>query len=341
MSSKVKLVCTISKEALKLIEKKQAKSGPGGVRATTGELLELTRPAVLGVGNGFTSPVSLISSLAGNVQNEIVRRGVNQANSKLDMSLEKMDQINDSVNKLLTKGSWNWVGNTIGLANCGISLVGFYMTLQKIDSIKSQIEQFASEYQRNIMSDKTDKAQVLELELKEDIEILQDRQTYVDERVITQHLHETTVFLKRLISDTLGDAIDKEVAYCLIYRISIIHAQVIRLYSALHYYDRGKTPGSLDQWLEPLDIINGENFRKKLKVFLWYQCPDITMEQKNIVYESSTYSEEYALGNIAYALKMVKTIDKNQYLNLNDYLLNKIQLKEYTEQEKFIAIEMG
>lgn len=40
-------------------------------------------------------------------------------------------------------------------------------------------------------------------------------------------------------------------------------------------------------------------------------------------------------------MKMVKTIDKNQYLNLNDYLLNKIQLKEYTEQEKFIAIEMG
>lgn len=298
MNGEVDLVFTLSKEAMKLVKSGEAVLESGGIRRTTGEFLELAKPAVKsagknavksagknaiknvgknaikGVSGNISSPVTMVSSLAGNVQNAFIQHGVNQANGKLDVSLEKLDQLQTSVDALLKAGSWGWVSSAVGLVNCGISVAGFYMTLQKMDKLSDQLSRFETEYQQNVLSDELEKARRIELSLHEDLAILTEQTSIgMNKRAIVDNLNEATGFLEKIIDKFLNQRIEGQIGCCLIYSLSILYMQVVRAFSARCYYEDGKFPVNYDDWTNIPNIINSDDFKKCMKQFF---CMTIT-----------------------------------------------------------------
>lgn len=77
----VVLAYKISKNAMKLVNAGEAVISSGGVRTTTGKLIELAKPATKLAGNsGVLSPLTCVSSLTNNVQSIFIQKGVNKAN---------------------------------------------------------------------------------------------------------------------------------------------------------------------------------------------------------------------------------------------------------------------
>lgn len=343
-----KLYFSISKKSLRLIKEGTAFLASGGVRDNSGKIIELAKPAVKFAGKSISSPVSLISSVAGNVQAGFIQRSVNQANQKLDLSLDKLDEINDSVNKLLSNSSWNWLGSVVGLANCGISLAGFYVTLEKMDSLEHQINEFTSIYLKNVLTDKLEKTKVFESNIRQDISLLKEYQLReIDERDIVNQMNEVEAFLNRIIMEinTADNTTDKDVLYNIVYRLAIIFAQEIRLFSIIYYYHNGTNHVNFEEWMKVIKLLDSYEFKDKFIKHLLFACTNLAIEQKYVVYESTAYSVEYALGNIAYSQELKEIISEEQYSDfskeINKKIMKKIEESNYVEAENYIAIEVG
>ena len=155
MSGTVKVVCTITKEAYKLIKTHQAVLQSGGVRSMAGQMIEMVRPAVTSTLRAGTSglglgpvgvAVNITSSLANNVQSGIIQHSINVANAKLDVVIQQLSSLANAMQGLQQVQVLSWVNSAFSLANCGISVAGFYMTLNKLGQIQSQLGQFFDLY---------------------------------------------------------------------------------------------------------------------------------------------------------------------------------------------------
>lgn len=343
-----KLYFSISKKSLRLIKEGSAFLASGGVRDNSGKIIELAKPAVKFAGKSIGSPISLVSSVAGNVQSGFIQHGVNQANQKLDVTIGRLDDLDESVNKLLSNSSWNWLGSVVGLANCGISLAGFYVTLEKMDSLEHQINEFSSLYSKNVLTDKLEKTKVFESNIRQDIFLLQKYLLReIDERDIVNQMNEVEAFLHRIIMEinTADNTTDIDVLYSIVYRLAIMFAQEVRLFSIIYYYHNGMNHVNFEEWINVLKILDSCEFKDKFIKHLFFTCTSLEIEQKYVVYDSTAYSVQYALGNIAYSQELKEIISEDQYSaldeNINQKLIKKIEGNNYIEAGNYIAIEVG
>lgn len=72
-----------------------------------------------------------------------------------------------------------------------------------------------------------------------------------------------------------------------------------------------------------------------------YDNYQMSMEEKYITYGSLVYSIEYTLGCLKYTEELVKCIEEKRYLNMEGYLLDKINLGEYEENGELIVIPVA
>lgn len=136
MAGAVQVGYTISKAALKMVKAGKAIISSGGVRLPNGAMYEMAVPSALSnAGGGIFAPITMVSSLANNVQSAFIQHGVNVANDKLDVvgndtSKLRMDSsvikkgisnLNDGVNSINT--NIGLLSGKIGSVNSRINLM--------------------------------------------------------------------------------------------------------------------------------------------------------------------------------------------------------------------------
>lgn len=357
MAGTVECIFTITKDAYKLIKNGQAVLDSGGVRLLNGTLKELAVPAVKSAmsGGGPLSVVSTVSSLANNVQAGIIQHGVNQANQKLDVSLEKLSQIQSAVESLSQTKALGWASCSLGMLNCGISIAGFYMLSKKLDEVSNQLSIISTKLdhisqQIDDLDQKMtnrEQSQYLETFNRMCMNIKSDADHF-DRLGISQtagraedHLNEIASFLKSVIRDFKDKHIDGTLGCYLIFSLAPAFAQEIKEYSARYFYEYGTYPSLYESWINVLKEIDSDSFWQYLKRFLQFDCLAIPLKDKQIAYNSAMYGTQYLLGDLAFNRQLTDKLDSYSYLHLDAVIQDKLQSDkffEFKQDKEYVAI---
>lgn len=292
MSGKVELVYTVSKKGYELVKAGKAVISSGGLRMPDGSLLELAKPAVQGFTGSVSSPLTLASSLSNNIQSGFIQHGVNQANQKLDLSLEKLDRLERTVDALASRSNvLSWASCAFSMANCGISIAGFYITLKKMDQVSAQISTLIDKIDRAMVNEMQERYHKYRLNLSSDLGLLQTFRSEVTKTPSFEiNLNEIAAFLGRIISEFESRTIDGVLGCSLIFGLAVPFAQGVREYSTRFYYENGGFPANYDSWLEMLRRIDSETFQNLLKNFLVFDHPELRMEERYAAFSGGTSS---------------------------------------------------
>lgn len=343
MAGDVKLVYTISKESAKLVKAGLAEVSSGGVRdIATKQLIELAKPAVSSVLDNVISPITMVSSLANNAQSAFIQKGVNQANAKLDLSLAKMDQIQNAVNALAKSNALNWVNCAVGMVNCGITVAGFYMTLHKLDEVSGQIQNLSNVIEKSIVSKHLREFDEYRFFIQSDVGRMKEGTLpVVQSGNIEEHLGKIAAYLKSVIRDFENRDIDGELGCTIIFNLGIAFAKEINEYSAHYYYETGKMPPSYNDWVAVLESINSPSFKEHLKRYLFFECPNIKMEDKYSTFSTVMFAIETQLGELEFTKNLIPQIEKKEYMNLDDFLGRRIQNNLFFEVDDKVCIPIS
>lgn len=355
MAGKVELGFTISKNAAKLIKKGAAQLSSGGVRGCDGKLIELAKPAVSSAAGKLTSPVTMVSSLANNVQSGFIQHGVNKANRKLDVTLDKLDALQRAVGKLGSSAALGWVNCAVGIANCGISIAGFYMTLSKLDEISEQIKNLSDKWETDRRSDDIERFDKYSNFIWSDIGKLErllksgDDSNALKEKFynitagggISDHIDEISAYLKRIIEAFQKKTIDGEFGCNIIFNLSIALAKEIKEYSAVCFYLEGEFPENMDRWLQVFNSIDSDIFKDVLKEYLTFECSGVSRNNQIVAYAAAVGGIEQMMGEIAFTKNLVKSLPLNRYVDIDGFISGKLQDNEYEEIGEMVWIPVS
>lgn len=342
MSGNVKLLFSISKDAAKSIKNGSAVLSSGGVRSLNGELLELAKPAAQSFINGGTSPIGLASSLANNVQSGFIQHGVNQANQKLNVSLEKIDQIQAAVSRLATSQALSWLNCAFGMANCAISIVGFAITFKKLSNIQKEIALVANKLDEQQKNDFLERFYRYWLYINDDISILTQYQMSPKEAdTIREHIDEITAFIARVIKQVRENTIDKMFGLAIAINLSSAFAKLVSEYAAQYYYENGKFPANYDYWVGIIYEMRSDAFAEEFKKFLIYERNDLSYEERMAGYSALVYTIEKEVSDIEMTKQVVMLLEKKDYINIDEYIKNKILKGDYFENNQYACIPLG
>ncbi len=336
------IVMTISKKALKLIKEGHAVLSSGGVRLPTGELFELAKPKVVSklpsfISNLSISPqlaiakagVEIASSLAANVQCALIQKGVNEANIKLDDVIQRLGRIENAMQGLQRIEVLSWASTALSLANCGISIAGFYMTLTKLNRIEEQLKAFFERYQRDRNSDSVEKFNTSLLDLKNDISYLQQRytnETFDDdsfvsrEPFIEQHLNQTASFIKRIITEFKEERIDRSIACHIVFILCPVYTQTVNEYCCQYYYTHHITHTLFNEWAAVIENAGSPDFKTHLRSFLAFspEYAVVSPIKKNAAVEISFESISEQHNRLITCAESIQHITRDEYLQIDD-----------------------
>lgn len=345
MSGNVKLVYTVSKEAAKLVKQGLAVYESGGVRDLSGKLIELARPTV---GNAIgstlsslSSPITAISSLANNVQSAVIQKGVNEANLKLDYSLEKLDQIQKSMSKLGTTNALAWANSVIGVANCAITIAEFQKVFEKLDNISSQINGIAEFLQAEKENNLRDNFHTNCLNLRDDCMELAKTAYIPDKTNIARDINKTNSLLKSVIKDFESRRIDGKLGAQIIFNLAPIYAAVIRMYSDQYLQEMGTLPPNYNDWISVFEEINSDTFKEILKNILTVEFLGVSPEVKYNTYAGVMIPAEEQLGTLLVYRDSVKCIEASEHKTLDDIFGNRILQNQYVELDDRVCLTVN
>ena len=224
------------------------------------------------------------------------------------------------------------------MANCAISVAGFYITLEKLNEVSRKIDMLADKIEHQKRKEDIERFDKFLLNINSDIAALQNNEFKSNETNIEDHLAEMSSFLKRVIKEFENKEIDGQLGCWLIFNLAIAFAQELKEYSAQFYYEKGTFPPNYDSYLQVLERINSDSFKDSLKRFLIFECMQIPMKERYVVYSGATYGVEYQLGNLEYNKQLVQQIEKKDYMNFDNYLLNQIKTGSCFEVEDKVCI---
>lgn len=303
------LTFEVSKEAIKLIRAGKAILSSGGVRDTAGRLLELAKPTALDSVKQLMpglnlipgmSAVNVASSLTANVQSAFLQHSVNIANAKLDDVIGRLGAISKAMNGLNTIQTLSWVNATFSLANCGISIAGFYMTMQKMEGIRGQIHDFFDRYRQDRQSDRIRDYDEILMNLKADLAYIAqlhkedsfDRQVFeTREEGIEKDLNAARSFLLRLMEDFDARRIDGQMGCEMIFTLLTVYSQLFNEYVCWYYYVHEIWHSLYMDWYKPLDEIESPAIKNAIGQFLIFSpkhamiSPTRKAEALNVAYE--------------------------------------------------------
>ncbi len=310
------LTFEVTKEAIKLIKMGKAVLSSGGVRDNAGRLIELARPtavdSVKQLLHGFplspgTAAINVASSLTANVQSAFIQHSVNIANAKLDDVISRLGAISKAMNGLNTIQTLSWVNATFGLANCGISIAGFYMTMQKMENIHGQIHDFFDRYRQDRQSDRVQEYDTILMNLKADLAYIAqlhkedafDRQVFeIRAEGIEKDLNDARAFLIALMEDFQARRIDGQMGCEMIFTLLAVYSQLFNEYACWYYYVRKTQHALYVNWYEPLNKIDAPAIRKALGEWLTFSPAYATISQTRkiealkIAYEGVSQQKE-------------------------------------------------
>lgn len=343
--SGVNVAFKITKEAAKLIKAGKAVLSSGGVRDLTGKFIELVNPTAvsrftvsLPSLNPVTAGISIASSLACNVQCGFIQHGVNTANAKLNDVLLKLDSISQALGGLQTIQALSWVNTAFSLANSGISVAGFYMTLTKINKISDQLQHFYDEYKQDRQHDKVQHFNEILENLKSDLGTLKNRtlnDTYTEDDFrsadpsITRMINEAKAFIEAIIDDFENDAIDGQIACQIIFTLAAVLSQTINEFCSQYYYVHHVHHHMYEEWISFLDKIDCDPFREALKRHLKLNLAyaHISPVQKASAFLLAFEGITQQKNRLATCATLIDTINEQEYYHIGDTLNEQLCLE--------------
>ena len=344
MSGTVKVACTISKEAYKLIKAGKAILESGGVRSLTGQMIEMAKPAVAstlkvstgGLGLGpVGAAVNITSSLANNVQSGIIQHSINVANAKLDVVVQQLSSLANAMQGLQQVQVLSWVNSAFSLANCGISVAGFYMTLNRLGQLQNQLGQFFDLYKQDRENKQTEDYQNYLMLLKGHLSYLQeryrndtfDRQTFLQrEASIENDLTRTENYLRMILKAFQSRTIDGKAGCQIIFTLCVVYAQTVNEFCCQYFYAHGIQHPMFRDWLSVLDEIDSPAFREFLKRYFTFDREYISVSPKlkqaahHILFESVCQQK----NRLMLCADAIKQLPEEQYIHLDDLLNQRV-----------------
>ncbi len=330
MGNGVILTYQISKEAYKAVKAGTAILSSGGVRTPAGTILELAKPVMASVstGNPGLGVVQIASSIGNNVQSIFLQKSLNSANRKLEVIQNVIGSIN----------SFNWLNCALGMVNCGISVAGFKITLEKLKETAEHIQGIVDKIDQEIIHDKKRLFNQFRLYIKTDMDVLtRFSLTDVECVSIEQHFAEIISYLTEMIERFEAHEIDGILGCNIIFNLSIAFCQEVKEYSAQYYYKNGKMPPNYEEWIAVLDKINSPAFKEVLKELLIFET-DLSIEEKYMALSGIKYAIEEKIHQLDYTKELVQRLTLDQYRNQEAILLHNMNSRNVYEADDLVYI---
>ena len=344
----VSLAMSISKTAMKLVKAGQAVLSSGGVRLLDGTMYEMAKPVLSSglkakIGNlvsgSLGSGLNIASSLASNVQCAIIQQGVNAANIKLEDTIQRLGRLETAMQGLQSIQVLSWANTALSLANSGISIAGFYMTLTKLNNIEDQLKAFIDRYQQDRNGDAVEQFRTILLDLRNDISYLQnkrlnksfDEDSFIHrEPFIEEHLNKAASFIKRILIEFTEERIDGRIGCQIIFVLSSIYTQTVNEYCCQYYYQHHVSHNLFRDWEAILEEINAPSFKEYLKQFFTFspKYADVSPVRKNDAIRVALESINEHRNRLFVCDEVIKFMPERDYYKI-DAMLN---------QEIYVAI---
>ena len=340
MPSPSNIKWVLSKAALKLVKANKAEISSGGVRMLDGTIFEMAKPVAtsalkLKLGNLSLGPLgaglNIASSLASNVQCAIIQQGVSAANIKLDDVIQRLGRLETAMKGLHSIQILSWANTALSLANSGISIAGFYMTLTKLNRFEEQLKAFFDRYQQDRNGDAVEQFRTILLDLRNDINYLQqktvndtfDNDSFIHrEPFIEEHLNKAAGFIKRILAEFKEERVDGRIGCQIIFVLSAVYAQTVNEYCCQYYYMHHISHELFYEWAGILDEIEAPAFMEFLKQYFTFspEYAEVSPIKKNDAIRIAMEGVAEQKNRLALCAEAIRLLPESQYVRLDDLL---------------------
>ena len=256
----------------------------GGIRSVeTGKMLELAKPVISFVesANSLASTASSMASLATplaavNIVADVVGHAytavkLNGMDNKLDSMIKQLNSIAAAVGRINTIEILSWATLGMQLVNVGVSAIGFYLTMQKLNSIGGELHTFYERYQYDREADRLEKYRNHMSGITNQMAHLQERyeQEGFDERdflnraiMIEKECSETGNFLLSTLQGLMNGKVEHRLGCQIIFTLTPAFGGLVNEFCAQYRCVAGRPHRMFDHWCGILEQINSEDFRQ-------------------------------------------------------------------------------
>ena len=311
----------------------------GGVRdVVTKKIVELAKPVAqstfktfMSSADPFIGVANLASSLGTNVQCALIKKDVGIVNQKIDTVLSQCTMIANSLGALPQIQVLSWVGTAFSLANVGISIVGFYATLNKLNGVNKLIQDFYDQYRQDRENDIYEKFYRNYLNLKTDLgkfqilnsmEQLNKEQLLLYGQNIEEHINDSTSFIRSQMRSLNGNISKEKNIFKMVLTLYIVLAQTINEYNCLYYYANNAMHHMLNDWNSFLNDFSSPDFRDHLRQHLIY-CEDylrVKPVDKRNAYIVALESIRQPKNRFETCSTMLESMSREEYIHMDDIL---------------------
>ena len=296
---------------MQMLKSGQAVMTPGGIRnVKTGKIMELVRP----ISTKTYSQRQLLSQVAQSTQ---------------------MIQ------------ALSWVNVGMNLVNIGVSVAGFYMTLNKLNSLQGELRQFIDTYKADHQSDELETYKNHLQKITNHLSYLQsryttpifDRQDFMIHRVeIENECIGTANFLDRTLNRFQSGQEDAKLACQIIFTLAPVYAQLVNEYCCQYYCLCGQQHNQFEFWLSVLDQINSVAFRFFMKKQMTFNIDyaELHPQRRKGVLTVAFDGIEEMKNNMLLCAETIKLVPENSLVPVENLLQEKIwqDLKEQAGQNE-------
>ncbi len=211
---------------------------------------------------------------SGGIRDIKTKRVIAQAKPVMTKTFSQKELLNRVAQSTQMIQTLSWVNVGLNLVNIGVSVAGFYMTLNKLNSLQGELRQFIDTYKADHESDELEMYKNHLQKITNHLSYLQsrytipifDRQDFMNHRVeIENECIETANFLDKTLSRFQAGQEDVRLACQIIFTLALVYAQLVNEYCCQYYCLCGQRHNQFESWLSVLDQINSESFRFFMK----------------------------------------------------------------------------
>lgn len=282
--------------------------------------------------------VNTVSSLANNVQTEMVRQEVKKVGKDVKEVLNVTKDLSVNVDKL-TKGmsvvqGLSFLNTALSAANLGVSMIGFSNVNKRLDSLQDELHTM----QQTVT--KIDHA-VTDLKNMKILEIVNNGHTLIDKaEVLFQHFSDGEYDLKecesvlgeyrtylRYVQSLMNNGIlDYEAGYQISMNLLRSYSEILKNYLIEYYYTHdGKIPSLYSSYLQTISSFAEPQFRAQLFDHVYLDCDCLKADAEksqlcHLLLVSNAYTQvtdtEYLISQLP---------EKQNYLDLQDAITKDVQ----------------
>lgn len=281
---------------------------PGGIRnVETGKIMELAKPIM----------------------------------TKTFSQKEMLNQISQCAQMTQALG---WANVALNLVNIGVSVVGFYLTLTRMESMHGDLRRFIDTYNANQQSETLESYKNHLQKITNHLAYLQsrytsdvfDQQDFMNRRnKIEEECIETANFLSKILNGFQNGQVEAKLACQIIFTLAPIYAQLVNEYCCQYYCLCGQQHNQFNSWLSVLDEINSEEFRFFMKKQMAFNVNYVELhpQRRKDVLTVAFDSVEEVKQNLLLCAETIKHVPENTLVPVENLLHEKIW-QDMAEQAK-------